>query len=200
MNWKQHIFKPKWQHKNADIRLESVTTEQDPELIKSLLGIARSDEDKRVRCAAIRRLHQLENILNLHASETDSEVKTLLEERIRQLASSTNETRPPLKFRMQVVEITSDRDLIEHLAGHAPEAELRRAALAKVERQGVLGDCCIQDADAENRRFAASRITQHTSLKRVIDALRKRDKTLYAELQAHLLRELNYFEERYNHP
>ena len=45
MDWKQHIFKPKWQNKNADIRLESVSTEQDPELIKSLLDIARSDED-----------------------------------------------------------------------------------------------------------------------------------------------------------
>lgn len=190
MDWKQHIFKPKWQHKNADIRLESVSTEQDPELIKNLLVIARDDADNRVRCAAIKRLHQLENILKLHAGETDKQVLTLLEERIHQLASSTAETRPPIKFRMQVIENSSDRDLIEHLASHAPEAELRRAALAKVERQGVLGDCCIQDPDAENRRLAASRITQHTSLKRVIDALRKRDKTLYAELQARLLREL----------
>ena len=190
MNWKQHIFKAKWQNKNADIRLESVSTEQHPELIGSLLEIAGNDEDTRVRCAAIKRLHQLENILKLNAVEKDKEVKTLLEERIHQLASSSSETRPPLEFRMQVVETTADRDLIEHLAGHAPEAELRRAALAKVERQGVLGDCCIQDSEAENRRFAASRITQHTSLKRVIDALRKRDKTLHAELRARLHNEL----------
>ena len=59
MNWKQHIFKPKWQHKSADIRLESVSTEQNPELISSLLEIAATDEDSRVRCAAIKRLHQL---------------------------------------------------------------------------------------------------------------------------------------------
>ena len=80
MDWKQHLFKPKWQNKDADIRLESVSTEQHPELISSLLEIARTDEDKRVRCAAIKRLHQLENILKLHAIETDSEVKVLLEE------------------------------------------------------------------------------------------------------------------------
>ena len=91
---------------------------------------------------------------------------------------------------MQVVGSTSDRKLIEHLASHAPEAELRRAALAKVERQGLLGDCCIQDNAAENRRFAASRITQHTTLKRVIDGLRKRDKALYTQLQARLHDEL----------
>ncbi len=190
MNWKTRLFKPKWQHKSADIRLESVSTEQDPELINSLLEIAGNDEDNRVRCAAIKRLHQLENILKLYSGEADPEVKKLLEDRIHQLAASTNESRPPLKFRMQVIEITSDRDLIEHIASHAPEAELRRAALAKVDRQGVLGDCCIQDSDAENRSFAASRITQHTSLKRVIDALRKRDKKLYAELQVRLQQEL----------
>jgi len=190
MNWKQRLFKPKWQNKNADIRLESVSTEQNPELISSLLEIAGNDEDSRVRCAAIKRLHQLENILKLYGSENDPSVKALLEQRIHQLAASSNESRPPLKFRLQVVELTSDRDLIEHIAAHAPEAELRRAALAKVERQGVLGDCCIQDSDAANRAFAASRISQHTSLKRVIDALRKRDKKLYAKLSTRLQQEL----------
>lgn len=190
MNWKPSIFKPKWQSSNAEIRLESVSTEQHPELISKLLEIAAQDEDKRVRSAAIRRLHQLENILKLHAGEADPEVKKLLEERIRQLAASASDSRPPLEFRMQVAATTSDRDLIEHLASHAPEAELRRAALARVERQGILGDCCINDSDAENRDFAASRITQHTTLKRVMEALRKSDKLLYAKLQERLHGEL----------
>ncbi|MGD9264784.1 MAG: hypothetical protein PVJ71_03280, partial [Lysobacterales bacterium] len=190
MNWKQSFIKPKWQHKDAEIRLEAVSSGQEPELITGLLDIARDDEDPRVRCAAIKRLHQLENILKLLDSEQDAAARKLLEERTRQLASSTGDSRPPLAVRMQVAETTSDRDLIETLARNAPEAELRRAALAKVERQGVLGDCCINDPDAENRRFAASRITQHTSVKRVIDALRTRDKALHAELQARLQAEL----------
>jgi hypothetical protein len=190
MNWKQNLFKPKWQHKNAEIRLESVATEQHPDLIKSLLEIAANDEDAKVRCAAIKRLHQLENILKLHGNEKNEEVKRLLEERIRQLASSSDESRPPLEFRTQVAQTTTDRDLIEHLASHAPESELRKAALARVQRQGVLGDCCIQDSDPENRRYAASRISQHTTLKRVIDALRKRDKALHGELQKRLHKEL----------
>ena len=190
MNWKPSFFKPKWQSNDADIRLESVTTEQSPELIGNLLEIAGTDADKRVRLAAIKRLHQLENILNLHGSESDPEVKQLLEERIRQLASSSNESRPPLEVRMQVIEKTSDRDLIEHIASHAPEAALRQAALAKVARQGVLGDCCINDSNPDNRIFAASRITQHTTLKRVIDALRKSDKSLHTNLQDRLHEEL----------
>jgi len=190
MNWKQRLFKPKWQNKSADIRLDSVSNEQNPELISSLVEIAASDEDSRVRCAAIKRLHQLGNILKLYASETDAEVKILLENRIHQLAASTNESRPPVELRMQVIGLSNSRKLIEHIAGHAPEAELRRAAIEKVSRQGVLGDCCINDSKADNRRFAASRITQQTTLKRVIEALRKRDKILHAELQARLQQEL----------
>jgi exonuclease SbcC len=190
MNWKQTFFKPKWQSNDVDTRLAAVSTEQHPDLISSLLEIAGNDEDKRVRLAAIKRLHQLENILKLDSSEADPDVKKLLGDRIRQLASSSNESRPPLAIRMQVVETTPDRELIEHLAAHAPEAGLRRAALAKVERQGLLGDCCIKDSDAENRNFAASRITQHTTLKRVMDALRKSDKSLYAKLQERLHAEM----------
>ena len=190
MNWKQTFFKPKWQSNDVDIRLAAVTTEQHPDLISSLLEIAGNDEDKRVRMAAIKRLHQLENILKLDSSEADPEVKKLLGDRIRQLASSSNEARPPLEVRMRVAETTSDRELIEHLAANAPEAGLRRAALAKVERQGLLGDCSIKDSDAENRNFAASRINQHTTLKRVIDELRKSDKSLYTKLQERLHAEL----------
>ena len=190
MNWKQRLFKPKWRHKSADIRLQSVATDQDPELIQSLVDIAGTDEDSRVRCAAIKRLHQLGNILKLYDSEKNAEVRGLLEDRIHQLAASTDESRAPAELRLQVIKLSISRDLIEHLAGHAPEAELRRAALEKVTRQGVLGDCCINDSDAENRKFAASQITQHTTLKRVIDALRKRDKALYSELKARLHREL----------
>jgi hypothetical protein len=190
MNWKSSLFKPKWQSKNVDIRLESVSNEQHPDLISNLFEIAGNDEDKQVRAAAIKRLHQLGNILKLHGSESDPELLKLLESRIRQLAASSDENRPPLELRMQVLELTSDRDLIEHLASHAPEVALRRAALAKVVRQGVLGDCTINDSDAEIRKFAASRITQHTTLRRVIDALRKSDKSMHTLLQERLHREL----------
>ena len=93
MNWKQRLFKPKWLHKNAEIRLQSVTTEQHPELIASLVDIAANDEDKRVREAAIKRLHQLANILKLYEKETDPDVRNLLESRIHQLTASSDENR-----------------------------------------------------------------------------------------------------------
>ncbi len=190
MNWKEGLFKPKWQHKNAAIRLQAVTTEQHPQFFDCLLDIAGQDEDPQIRCAAIKRLHQLENILQLHAKETDLAASTLLATRIFQLAISSADDRPLLELRVQVANTTTDRKLIEQLAQHAPEAELRRAAIARIERQGLLGDCSISDDNAQNRRYAASRISQQTTLKRVIAALRKKDKVLYTELQQRLQQEL----------
>lgn len=190
MSWKQRFFKPKWQHKNADIRLAAVIEEQDPEFLSHLVEIAGNDSDGRIRCAAIKRLHQLENILKLYPNENDPEAKALLSARIRQLTVTSADDRPPLAVRLQVLADSHDRDLIEQLANHAPEVELRSAAIEKVSRQGLLGDCAINDENPDIRRLAASRVTQHTTLKRVIDGLRTRDKQLYSQLQERLHEEL----------
>src|SRR5690554_3576985 len=190
MSWKKRWFKPKWQHKKADIRLAAVASEQDPELLSQLLEIAGNDPDSRVRCAAIKRLKQLKNILQLLPAEKDPQAIALLTDRIRQLTLATTDDRPPVAVRLQVLQDSQDRDLIEQLAVHAPEAELRSAAMAQVTRQGLLGDCAINDEDADIRRLAASQVSQHTTLKRVIEGLRTRDKQLHSELQERLHEEL----------
>ena len=190
MSWKQRWIKPKWQHKKADIRLAAVVSGQDPEFLSQLLEIAGNDPDSRVRCAAIKRLQQLKNILTLLPDEKDPEAKALIAARIHQLTLSNADDRAPLEVRLQVLENSRDRDLIEQLASQAPEPELRSAAIAKVTRQGLLGDCAINDEDADVRRLAANRISQHTTLKRVIEGLRTRDKLLHSQLQERLHQEL----------
>lgn len=190
MSWKQRWTKPKWQHKKADIRLAAVVSGQDPEFLSQLLEIAGNDPDSRVRCAAIKRLQQLKNILTLLPGEKDPEAKALLAARIQQLMLSNADDRAPLAVRLEVLENSRDRDLIEQLASNAPEPELRGAAIAKVTRQGLLGDCAINDEDADIRRLAASRVSQHTTLKRVIEGLRTRDKLLHSQLQERLHQKL----------
>ncbi len=190
MSWKPQLFKPKWEHKDAEVRLAAVSSAQDPDLLGKLLQIAAADPDVRVRCAAIQRVHRLDNILELHAAETDGAARKLLLQRIRQLAGNCETSRPPLDVRMRAVAETADKQLVEHLAVNAPEAELRRQAIRLVGRQGLLGDCCIADEDADNRRLAAERVEQHTTLRRVITGLRTRDKDLYQQLQRRLHEEL----------
>ncbi len=190
MNWKPHIFKPKWQHKDPDIRREAVATEQDPELSDALGVICREDPDAGVREAAVRRLEDLDALSEALRRETDPGVGRCLQERLRQLTASTSEIRADLGQRLKVVEATEDRELLEAVASSAPEEALRLAALSKVDRQGFLGDRAIGDPSPKIRRAAADAITQHSTLRRVIEGSRKSDKALHQALSERLHAEL----------
>lgn len=186
MSWKEKLFKPKWQHKNPDIRLKAVSSERHPRLTELLPEIALTDEDSRVRLAALKRLSQLNQIQAVLDQEQDKKILEVAAQRLRQLASSTDDKRPSLMERIGTVARNSDRALLEQVASHAPEAELRQAALRKVTRQGFLGDRAITDPDGETRKLAASRITQQSTLERVIKELRTRDKQLFLALTEQL--------------
>ena len=129
MNWKPHIFKPKWQHKDPDIRREAVATEQDPELSDALGAICREDPDAGVREAAARRLEDLDALSEALRAETDPVVGRCLQGRLRQLTASASGNRADLGQRLKVVEATEDRELLEAVASSAPEDALRLAAL-----------------------------------------------------------------------
>jgi len=190
MSLKQHIFKPKWQHKDPAIRRLAVSELHDPELLESLQEICISDEDSGVRTAAARRINDPEVLLQALGLEQDQEALKVLNHRIESLCASTEDARPPLAARQNVISASNDRQLLELVARQAPEPELRKAALCKINRQGFLGDRAISDPDPELRRSAAALVTQHSTLKRVIEAVRKSDKNLHLELQARLHAEL----------
>lgn len=186
MNLKSYLFKPGWQNKDPQVRAAVVAESEEPELLAELPAICLDDEDPQVRLAAARRLRDLPTLLAAAARPRGPEELRVLGERIRALAGSTGEDRPPLEQRLAVAADTGDRALLESLARHAPEAELRRLAVSRLDLQGLLGDVAIQDPDAQTRRAAAARISQHSTLLRVIEATRKSDKALHAELSERL--------------
>lgn len=49
------IFKPKWKHKDSDVRLEAVQELDDQ---KILVKIAKNDSDKYVRGVAVRKINE----------------------------------------------------------------------------------------------------------------------------------------------
>ena len=186
MNWKKQLFKPKWQHKDPSVRAAAVASDPDPELLIALGGICLEDDDTRVRMAAARRLDDLPALLKARHSEEDPAVLSGLNQRITALATSKAASRPPLEHRLGVLGESSDRELAEAIAASAPEAELRQAALVLIDRQGFLGDRAIADPDPATRRLAAAKISQQSTLKRVIDSIRTSDKSLHQELKERL--------------
>jgi exonuclease SbcC len=190
MNWKQHLIKPRWQHKDAGIRREAVSSLQETELLDALPRILLEDEDAEVRKAAARRLTDLPGLFQAQSAEPDSAVLDIIGQRLQSLCAASSADRPDLKDRKSVVEQSKDRQLLELVASHAPEAELRKLALQGVSRQGFLGDRAVNDPDPDIRVYAASQVEQLSTLRRVIEQTRKTDKSLHQSLSTRLHAEL----------
>ena len=69
------LFKPKWQDKDATVRLAAVAAEQDPELLAALPELTRSDSDARVRIAALKRLGDYERWRERSTGDADADVR-----------------------------------------------------------------------------------------------------------------------------
>jgi hypothetical protein len=190
MNWKQHIFKPGWKHKDPVQRREAVSSLHDPELLAALPGICLEDEDPGVQANAAKRITDLAVLEQARKSETDPGSRQVCEQRILSLSASVAPDRPPLQARQAIVAGSADRQLLELVASQAPESELREQALVKITRQGFLGDRAIHDPEPRLRRLAAASITQLSTLRRVIDGTRKTDKELHQSLLGRLHEQL----------
>ncbi len=190
MSWKPQVFKSGWQHRDPAIRAAAVAQDDDPELLAQLARICEEDEDARVRGAAAQRVEDIGTLLQAHSREQDPAAREALQARLRVLGASSAPERPAIEDRLRLVADTEDRELLEAVAEHAPEPELRIAALGRISRQGFLGDRAIRDADAEVRRTAAAGITRRSTLQRVIEATRGTDKTLHQALERRLYQEL----------
>lgn len=190
MNWKKHLFKPPWQHRDAERRKEAVSSLNDPELLQALPQIMIEDEDVSVRMAAARRVNDIDALRSAQQASSDASYSDFLQQRMQELVCHPLNDRPGLQQRREFIRQSDDRPFLERIAAEAAEAEIRSLALSAITRQGFLGDRAIHDPDPAIRRQAAAAITRHATLKRVIEETRTRDKSLHSALQERLHHEL----------
>jgi DNA repair protein SbcC/Rad50 len=84
----------------------------------------------------------------------------------------------PVPERVRLLNVL-DISMLEFVAKSALEAELRRGALAKINRVGFLGDRASADPDSAIRLELVARIETPNTLERIADAARTKDKALY---------------------
>ena len=174
----KQIFKPKWQHYNAEVRKEAIEA-LPPDDTETLLEIALNDPESQLRCLAVRRLRDMEVLENLMNSANNWEVKQLAQQRFQQLFAGVQDESPPLEARLQRLAQVDDLVLLEFLARQGKEPELRLAVLSKVEQDALCGDVAINDPVAGNRLAAVEKITGKPTLERVVEQTRNRDKGVY---------------------
>ena len=171
------LFKPKWQDKEATVRLTAVSADPDPELLAALPELTRSDPDARVRLAALKRLGDYERWRERSTGDADAEVRRTARATYIALLCSDSTSNPPLRRRISELETLSPAE-IETVAASAKDRELRAAALAMVSRPALLAERAIADSDQALRLAALERISDAATLERIAERARKTDKAV----------------------
>lgn len=171
------LFKPKWQDKEATVRLAAVATDADPELLAALPELTRSDPDARVRLAALKRLNDYERWRERSTGDADADVRRVARTAYITLLCSDAAGNPSLRRRISELETLSPAE-IETVATSAKDRELRGAALAMATRPALLAERAGADPDPALRVAALERITDAATLERIAERARKTDKTI----------------------
>ena len=169
--------KPDWQHRDPVIRARSVARSDDPELIAVLREIAVEDEEPHVRTVALRRIDDLGFVQTRIDEDPDEQLTRAARQHLMNLLLGDE---VPLNERVAFATREPSRDRLKELATRAEAAAVRQAAIRRLDAQGLLGDIVINDPDEETRKLALSRVEQSSTLQRVAEALRKKDKQFHA--------------------
>jgi len=171
------LFKPKWQDKDATVRLTAIIADQDPELLAALPELTRSDPDARVRLAALKRLGDYERWRERSTGDADADVRRTARATYLAMLCSDAASNPPLRRRVSELETLSPAE-IETVATSAKDRELRAAALAMATRPALLAERAITDPDPALRLAALERISDAATLERIAERARKTDKAI----------------------
>lgn len=169
----QRLFAPRWRHADPRIRQEAIAglnAERDRDKLETLL----QDDNAEVRHAALERLATPERYQTLL---TTVEADTPLYRTLRDTLSGRERTLLSLEQRQQVMDALTDPALLEHMATHADNQQLRLAALARIEDENLLIEQACQNSIAGVRQAAAGRIDSDEGLERLAREAR-RDKQI----------------------
>ncbi len=168
------FFKPKWQHKDPIKRRQAAIelAQDDP----ALLTLAQEDESPEVRSTAVSRLLDAQVLSQIVVKERNNEVLQKARSRLQDLICGEVEEAPPLSERIHILDQVDSNGLLEHIARHGNEAELRRRGVMSIHNPEVLAEIGLSDRSVEVRTSAIERIDNISALERIVKATKKSDK------------------------
>lgn len=170
------FFRPKWQHRDAGVRLEAVRAL--PIGDRVLSEVVLNDADAQVRRQAVRQLNDISLLEQLLSSDGDNEIRALALKRLGGWLAGYEADSPALEQRIRLIDKCAQPAVAEYLLRHGDDVALRQRALERVERQALLGDIALEDASGELRVAALERINQGSTLERVAKQARGKDKRI----------------------
>jgi DNA repair protein SbcC/Rad50 len=171
------LFKPAWQQPEASRRAAAVESSTDPALLALLPTLATQDPSTRVRRAALQRLADLGLWGDRSRHDGDAELRN--DARRAYINGLIAADSDQLAEAERLLRVEDAPDVLEAVAAKAKAAPLRRIALEKLNRAGLLADCALSDPDIELRLWLVGRIDAQSTLKRLVEQARTRDKRVH---------------------
>lgn len=182
------FFRPKWQHKNANIRrqaLQSLPSES-AETQEIFATVVVSDTDPIVRQTVVRGLHDLALLERIAQQDADATVREHAVQRLGSLLSGTVVGAPNIDSRRAAATRIEDRRILEYVARNAVDPALRWLAAERIDREALFADIAIADPDAQLRLDAVNRVAQKSTLERILKQVRTKDKRVRIQVQERL--------------
>jgi hypothetical protein len=165
--FKPTLFKAKWQHKDAAVRKQALSTLTDE---KILAQIANDDTDQGIRLLALAKINSPQQLAVFLVSEDAA---------LRQQAQQQHLTHLlPNQSISDLNQISNDNDLV-NIATYTQDNELRLAAINKLGDDSIRLDIASNNPVAKVRMAAAQGLADSQSLQKLMQIAQGKDKALY---------------------
>jgi len=158
--------KPKWQHRDAAVRL-SALRELPADQQEIFTAIARDDQDREVRIAAIARLDEIPTLVELAGQTEDQAIRSELESRLASLRHQAVLAADETETALAQLRDLHDPGLLADLAVRAGQPVVRVAAVNCLEDQEKLAAIVERKCGREAATAAIARINREDLLDRV---------------------------------
>lgn len=164
---------PKWKHADPAVRAASIAEmPRDAEHVAVVEELASSDDDLRVRRAAVERLDDVEVLVRLARTERDMDLRRQITERLVGIALEPASDDAAAARALEGIE---DQKQCSTIAKMSPYETVRTAALARVHDVRALGSIARNASDAQTALEAVGRIADASELLNVALKTEHRD-------------------------
>ena len=152
------LFRPKWKHSRADVRLEAVRELGDDD-VPTLREVALRDPEVKVRELALRRLPDAVVLAEVAREESVASLRELASRRASELSVRSAIDATDAQVATQAVARITEAKLLVDVVRRAATAEAKSAALAKIDDQRSLAEV-VAKSEGTLRDQAFARIKE----------------------------------------
>lgn len=176
MSIKARLFGKPWKHRDAAVRAQAVVDSSDPQLAAELATIAEHDDSASVRLAALQRINNEPFWLNARLRESDDGIVKAADAFLSRVVLQQTEPEYHAE-RVKWLQQIDDAAFLRRAVREAADSALRKAALERIDSPGFLGDCVVEEKNEQLALSLVSRISQESTLERILETLRRRSKS-----------------------